>query len=97
MNTKRSKKKNQIQHAKHRAMQRYGISLTASGSEEMVRKIQSQKDCVFLERQSNRVSMIAVLHEEVWIPVVYDKQRKSIVTVLPENALQPYRSKLPKN
>lgn len=62
---------------------------------ELCNRIQNQDDgCVFLEKQSNRVSMFAVKVEGEWVPVIYDKARHSIATFLPLEALEPYLEKL---
>jgi hypothetical protein len=91
----RLKKKSQKQHAQKRAAQRYGMTVGPQTYNELCKKVQtSSPDCVFLEKQSNRVSMFAVLLEDKWVPIIYDKQRHTIVTFLPEEALEPYRNKL---
>ncbi len=90
---KKAKKKSQFQHAQRRACQRYGLTVGPRKYEELCKKIQ-QQDCVFLEKQSNRVTMFAVQMEEQWLPVIYDKDRHSIVTFLPKQALDPYLDKL---
>ncbi len=91
----RKKKKSQYQHSQKRGRQRYGVTIGPKGYEELCNRIQQQdKDCVFLERQSNRVSMFAVRFEGEWMPVIYDKIRHSIATFLPKAALEPYKDKL---
>lgn len=42
---------------------------------------------VLLRRQSRRVSIWAVRHRDVWSPMVYDRDRKTIVTILPIEGL----------
>lgn len=41
-----------------------------------------------LERQSNARSVVAVLWKGNWMPIVYDKKRKIIVSFLPATALE---------
>jgi hypothetical protein len=91
----RLKKKSQKQHAQKRAIQRYGVPIGPKTYNELCQKVQKQgPECVFLERQSNRVSMFAVILEGNWVPIIYDKQRHTIVTFLPQTALEPYRDQL---
>lgn len=90
---KKAKKKSQYQHTQRRAWERYGLTVGPKTYDEMVQKIQGQ-DCVFLQKQSNRVSMFAVKIDEQWIPVIYDRDSHSIVTFLPQQALEPYADKL---
>lgn len=92
----KKKKKSQYQHAQKRASERYGLTVGHKTYEELCRKIQKH-DCVFLEKQSNRVTMFAVCIEGEWMPVIYDKDRHSIVTFLPKEALDPHRNKLHAN
>jgi len=73
----------QVNHAKRRAYQRFGIRLTHAEYIDMIRQIK-KGSAKFVRRQSNRVSVF-----EVWLPdlttahAVYDKQRHTIVTLLP--------------
>ena len=76
------KAKAQRRHAKTRALQRYDLDLSREDLEELVRQIQLGK-AEFILRQSCRVSFFAVELRGQKFPVVYDKQRKTIVTVLP--------------
>lgn len=82
----------QFKHAQRRASERYGIILTRHRYEELVRKIQSQQG-VFLGRQSNRLSVwqveamaVGELGDDVPVKanVVYDRERKTVVTFLPK-------------
>lgn len=68
-------------HAKHRMARRFGIHITDAQYADLVYQITSGK-AWFIERQSNRVSKFWVFLEGKQIPVVYDKMRKTIVTVL---------------
>ncbi len=92
----KTKKKSQRQHTQRRASQRYGFTIGPKIYDELCHKIKndSKDECVFLEKQSNRVSMWAVKVEGQWVPVIYDKERHSIATFLPIEALQPYQNKL---
>lgn len=79
---KTDKKKAQKIHAKRRALQRYSIELNKSLHKDWIHQIQNGV-AKFVERQSNRISVYEILVEGKIIPVVYDKIRKNIVTVLP--------------
>lgn len=69
-------------HAKRRAFERYGMSLNRKDIDEMVHQIQSGK-AIFIEKQSIRVSKFAVVVRDTKMVAIYDKVRKTIVTVLP--------------
>lgn len=88
----KSKAACQKKHAKRRAADRFGLKLHDHEYVGMVKQIQEGRDLVFLEKQSNRVSFFALKKDGLWLPVIYDKERKTIVTVLPTEALEPYRA-----
>lgn len=89
------KKKAQKSHAKARAVQRYGITLKEHEYQEICKWIaQADPRAIWLEKQSLRVSLYAVRWQEQWLPVVYDKHRHSIASILPKEALVPYAKKL---
>lgn len=74
----KTKARAQRQHAKRRAAERYGIELTARRRREIIAGIHSHK-YQFVERQSHRISVFLV----DGVRVVYDRQRKELVTFLP--------------
>lgn len=81
--TKRmSKEKNQRYHAKIRMLQHYGIQITNNDLEKMAEIYRHSPDCVTLSRQSNRVSKGIIPYKGECYPVVYDKKRHQIVTIL---------------
>ena len=88
-----SKKLSERVHARRRAMQRYGITFGRERRSALVRAIQTDK-AVFLRAFSNRSKAFAVFYEENWYAVVYDNQRKEIITFLPPEFLERYRSRL---
>ncbi len=91
----KTKKKSQYQHAQKRASHRYGLTIGPKTYDLLCKKIQNHdSDCIFLYKQSNRVTLYAVFIDEQWVPVVYDKDRHSVVTFLPETALNPFWDKL---
>jgi hypothetical protein len=72
----------QVIHAKRRALERYGLSLNRKSYGELVKIIQSGK-ALFLERQSNRISIFSLTYQEKQLKCVYDSHRHKIVTLLP--------------
>lgn len=82
-----SKKKHQAFHARSSFSDRYGIVLTDELHARFVKDIQTGK-AFFMFRQSHRVSVFKISHEGRKIPVVYDGDRKQIVTALPPECLK---------
>ena len=90
-----SKKESQIKHAIKRAKQRFELSLTKTDLIDIVRNIQNNIDCVFIKKQSNRVSIFIIKYKDQQYRVVYDKERKSIVTFLHLNkSIEEYRDEI---
>lgn len=82
-------------HANRRCRERYGFSLNDARHRTICAMIhEGSRECVFLERQSLRISLFAVFLEEAWLPVVYDRVRKTVVTVLPDVVLNEHSDKL---
>ena len=81
MHRKRSKRKDQQRHARNRAMERLGLNIGANSQDEIVRMIQ-QGECTFVRKDSNRVSVFDVEFKQETLRVVYDKQRKSLATIM---------------
>ena len=79
----KKKAKAQEIHARRRFEQRTGVVFSPKVNDEMAAQIQEHK-AIFIERSSNRVTIWWVQHNGRWLPVVYDKSRKKIVTVLPK-------------
>jgi len=71
-------------HANKRFFQHYGVTLTNTLHDEIVKKIQIG-DARIVEKQSLRVSLFELSIKRIKdkIIVVYDKRRHQIVTVLP--------------
>jgi hypothetical protein len=88
-----SKKTNQRNHARKRAGERYELGFRKDERKYFVREIQGGR-AVFLEKSSHRVSKFAVKYEGEWYPVVYDKNRKEIITFLPPDSLRKYSGRL---
>jgi hypothetical protein len=86
-----SKKVCQRIHAKRRLEERFGFTVNRHEFRELVQQITSGK-AEHLESQSNRVSIKAVTFKGKKIAVAYDKSRQTIITFLPDEALQEYKN-----
>ena len=58
------------------------MELTKDAAKQIVRAIQ-QGRADLVERTNGRVTIWNVKHDGRWMKVVYDRQRKSLVTFLP--------------
>jgi len=76
-----SKSKRQLKHFKRRARERFGMLLTQNDVTNIVRMI-GLNQARMVEKQSNRTSVYSVWYQERHFRVVYDKIRKTLVTVL---------------
>ena len=76
-----SKHKTIKKHAKERAGERFGIIFDQKTHDEVIKIIQDGK-AKFVERQSNRITLFDVFIDGKECRVVYDKERKTIVTFL---------------
>lgn len=83
---KPTKRDNQTQHFKQRFLARYGIDPNNETRRWMLEQIQSGQ-CRHIAHQSNRVSVWDLAYKGNHYPVVYDRKRKSLVTVLPQECL----------
>lgn len=88
----------QIVHACRRASERYGFELTPEDYEKLRQRLigqfKDQTGIVFLEKKG-KSSQFAVWHGCEWLPIVYDKRHKTIVTFLPKHVLLRHKHKLP--
>ena len=79
---KREKKsKTQFKHASRRCRERFGFSPTQQDFLNWIAKIK-RGEAVFVSKQSNRVSIFDLNHEEHELRLVYDKVRKTICSIL---------------
>ena len=69
-------------HAKRQALLRYNVSLSSEDLAHLVNTIRRGR-ALFVARKSLRVSCWKVAHEGREMVVLYDKQRRAIVTFLP--------------
>lgn len=77
------KKKTLIKHAKRRAGERHGVNLHQDLLTKLVKQIQTG-EAEYVSCQSRRVSKWWVTTPDgKRLPVVYDGDRKTIITVLP--------------
>ena len=76
-----SKAKAQRNHAKKRSVERFGAAIGDTGLAKIVAQIQNGQ-AKFVERQSLRISVWEIDYHGQRCNVVYDKQRKTIVTFL---------------
>lgn len=79
---RKSKEKNQRYHAKVRALQRYFVKLTNYDLDRMAEIYRHSPDTIRLYKQSNRVTKALITYNGVVYPIIYDKHRKQIVTIL---------------
>lgn len=70
------------QHAQNRAFDHYQLRLSEMDVAVMARMIRNGKS-IYVDKASNRVTLHLVESYGMTLPVVYDKQRKCIVTILP--------------
>lgn len=81
-----TKRASQMKHALRRAYERYGQNMSPNQIKQIAKLIaDNSPDCEFVERQSWRVSVWDVHYEGNAYRVVYDKNRHSIVTFLPND------------
>lgn len=78
----KSKYAAQVRHAKHRCLERFDIQLTDHEYWKLCQQIRSGKSKI-LHKQSNRISVHLIKLRDQEVNVVYDKQRGTIVTFLP--------------
>lgn len=85
-------------HARRRAAERYSINWTAAQVAEVEATIRAggTADCVPIrpDHWNRERQLWAVKQEGRWLPVLYDGATASLLSVLPERALDPYRSGL---
>jgi hypothetical protein len=85
-----SREESQLIHCQKRAKQRYGIELTPELYQQWIDAIQDKEPGIWkraLGRESLRLTHFAITHGEIEVPVVYDRQTKTIKTILPESGL----------
>ncbi|HUU58862.1 MAG TPA: hypothetical protein VMZ50_04915 [Phycisphaerae bacterium] len=84
------REESQYRHARRNARGRWGIDLTRELYDAWVAAIQNRNKGVgvrSLGRETRTRTHFAVEHDGREIPVVYDRERGTIATVLPESGL----------
>ena len=76
-----SKTQAETAHAKQRAAERLGVNLNKEARRTLIHAIQ-HGELHFVRRQSLRVSLFRCIINEQPIDLVYDRQRKRIITFL---------------
>lgn len=79
-------------HAKKRTIQRFGEVITFEELDGLVKQIHSN-EAEFLGMSPRGTSIFAVKFKGRELPVFYNKNKKCIASVLPEQALTEYREK----
>lgn len=79
---KNFKAKHQIEHAKRRALERYGLNLNRKSYYEIVRLIQKGK-ALPINSVSNRSKTFYLVYNGKALKVAYDNKRHTITTFLP--------------
>lgn len=69
-------------HARRRSSERFGLTVGKKRYAEMNAICSSGNYVCFLERQSCTKSKAIIMYDGEYIPVIYDKKRKQIITVL---------------
>ena len=80
-----SKRLAQKAHFQKRLVERVGIMLDSAALSIIIDNIKEGR-AVHLYDQSNRVKIKGVKYSDLWLVVVYDRLRKSLVTVLPHDS-----------
>ena len=75
----RNKKQYLKKHFMQRSVERVGVFLEPN---EIIKQIQNNK-LEFIERKSNRVTLWKYYYKDTAYKVIYDKQRKELVTIIP--------------
>lgn len=79
---KRTKTQNCKKHFRRRFRERFGIDVHKDLYEKIIKQIRTGK-AELVERKSNRVKLYKVVIDETEYQVIYDKLRKTLVTVFP--------------
>ena len=81
--TKRnSKEKNQRYHSKIRALQHFGQQITNADLEKMAEIYRHSFDTRILRKQTCRLVKAVITYKDTVYPIVYDKKRHQLVTIL---------------
>lgn len=81
-------------HTRKRARQRYGLHLVREDLDQIVGQIQRQEHAWWVYDESNRKSHWLVEYDGHLLPMVYDKGRHTVITVLPQSVLADYKKEV---
>lgn len=81
---KRSKERDLARHVRERFSTRFDIVLTHALETFIIKQIENGKT-TFIEKQSNRVSRHRIIVEDQEIDIIYDKNRRKLVTAMYPN------------
>lgn len=81
--SKWTKAKSQMIHTIRRCYQRHGIRLSRKKYKEIIEQIKGG-EAELIEVQTNRVSIYKIHFKGEEVLVVYDSQRKSLASILPQ-------------
>lgn len=88
-----SKRRNQTHHTSMRALQRFGVSLNRNDLEKMAEEYRHGRSSLVLDKQSNRRVLAVITYKDTCFPVIYDKERHQLATVLgPDHLSAKHRS-----
>ena len=79
---KRSKSQNQQSHTKLRARQRFGVWITNADLSRMAEVYRYSLDTKVLTKQSNRRVKAIITYKGEAFPIIYDKFRHQLATIL---------------
>lgn len=79
---KRNKKDCMKIHAKNRIALRFNTVLSDQDIDNIITLYQDNRKSIKLGKLTNRLSKGIVWYQDKWIPIVYDKDRKEICTIL---------------
>jgi len=71
-------------HVRRRGLSRYNLNLSKRKQKEIVSKIR-HGNCKNSKKLTNTRSYHVVEYQGIDLPVIYDKKRKKLVTVLPKH------------
>jgi hypothetical protein len=71
-------------HASMRCLERHGFYLEPHGHRAIIDAIQNNR-ATPIERQSNRITLFRVEYNGKYLRVAYDRVRKTLATVLPDD------------
>lgn len=85
-----NKAKSQKKHFINRLFERYELNCSENDYTWMILQVKRSTDkCKFLLKQSNRVSVHSLEFSNSVVVVAYDKSRKSLITALPKECINP--------